>query len=183
MDSRRRTYSVLIGIILLTLPCYCGAILAIYFAPDDAVVVDEDTPPTLPVVVSPTPEATLPGGVMPGTLTAVPTITRQDTRPPLEDTPDQFVTPTTLPTATATSTATSTTTPTATSTVTATSTSTLTAEPPTATATATEPAPPTATETAVVTETPTATPTLAEGLPTATATPTASPTATTTPEG
>ena len=44
-------------------------------APDEQIVTEEDAPPTLPVVVSPTASDTAVSEPAPGTLTAVPTVT------------------------------------------------------------------------------------------------------------
>ena len=162
MDSRRRTYTVLIGIIVLTLPCYCAGIVALMLAPG------EGAPPTLPAVLSPTPTETATVVDIPGTLTAIPTATRF-TPTPLPSTPDQFTTPTTLPSATPTPTETPTSEPTATLLPTATDTPTETPMPtatftsvPTATSTPTAEPTETPTETAEPTETPTPTPTPTE---------------------
>lgn len=165
MDSRRRTYAVLIGIILLTLPCYCAGITALTLAPDP------DAPPTLPAVLSPTPTETATVVDIPGTLTAIPTATRF-TPTPLGPTPDQFLTPTVMPTESPTETPTAT--PTTTLAPTATDTPTLTPM-PTATFTSMPTATPTATATTEPTQTSTPVPTVE---PTETATPTETPTET-----
>lgn len=170
MDSRRTTYSILIAIILLTIPCYCLGFFAYFQAQNDI--------PTLPPpVITPTSLPTV-GGIE---ATFTPTIRAFLTLPvggptvTLLATPGQFATETSFPTLTpsntvpasptntATSTQeptmTSTTTPSPTSTATATGTATQTSTPtgtptptatPTNTATATEPA-------IIVTDTPTAT--------------------------
>lgn len=178
-DSRRRIYTILVGIILLTIPCYCVGVFALTRAPEGGF---EAVPPTLPVVVSSTPTNTAVPTIEPEELTAVPTTTyRFATFTPgpatatLPATPHQFLTPTRLPTLTPTPTNTPTATPTETPTLTATPTLT-----PTLTATATI----TPTQAATATATPTVTATV-ETEPTATdtAVPTATftPTATATP--
>ena len=63
MSSRSRTYAILIGIVLLTLPCYCGGIYLLSTAPREDIVL---TPPTLPAVLSPTPTDTPETGISPG---------------------------------------------------------------------------------------------------------------------
>ena len=91
---------VLIGIILLTLPCYCAGVIALVMAPDGNSIVEE-APPTLPVIISPTASNTAVPEAPPGTLTAVPTSTLLATPTdagPLPPTPDQFDTATPQPT-------------------------------------------------------------------------------------
>lgn len=179
MDSRRRTYAILIGITLLTLPCYCLGIIAY--------ISEQDPSPTLPpAIITATSLATVEGVEA----TFTPSHTPISTRPiglttvTLPSTPDQFVTETRFPTLTPsitpslppTDTSTPTATPSATASATATSTPSSTAtEQATATSTMTiTPSfTPTASPTTVVTDTPTATPPIVD---TATPTPTASPT-------
>lgn len=163
MDSRRFTYSVLIGIILLTLPCYCLGLIAYSIAPDP-----DDAPPLPEVIVTPTLLSTVQG--VPATFTVIPTFPVFLTDTPgaatatLPATPTQFrtptiapgVTPSITPTPSQTTTGTPTQTATPTVTVTGTATETATASP---TATATETLAPTDTPTPAPTDTPTATPT------------------------
>jgi hypothetical protein len=150
---QRRIYNTLIGIIALTLPCYCLGLLALTLAPNSRAGGSPST--SLPALPTPTVIAivTVPLDVTPSL-------------PPTERRP-QTITPT--PTASATNTGTPTPTASATGTETAT---------PTASATPTI-ALPTATLTSTATATPTATATLAPSpTPTTTVVPTGAPTAT-----
>lgn len=182
MDSRRYTYLILIGIILLTVPCYCLGITAYFMAPGPV-----PTLPSQPVTVTILP--TVEGIEATFTPTLAPTATNTSGFPTvtLPSTPDQFVTETRLPTLTPTNTATATPTPTPTNTPTLTPTMTPTPSPtfsPTATSTPTVAPTATATETVQPTNTATATPTSSpEVTPTPTNPPpeTATPTLTPTP--
>lgn len=167
MNSRRNTYTILIGIILLTVPCYCIGIVAYLRAPGQQ--------PTLPPpVITPTSLATVEG--IEATFTPSPTSTVEATSTPSPSpsasatglpsvTPSQ--TPTQEPSATASATATDTITPSPTASATATN---------TATVTATASATPSLTPSLTPSQTSTSTPT-----DTATATPSVSPTASVTP--
>jgi len=125
MDSRRRTYAILIGVILLTVPCYCAGVVALILAPDETAVIPTITP-TATITATNT---QLPA---PNPLTAVPTnnptITpgATETLPP---TPGQFETETPIPSQTPTFTHTPTPTLISTETATATATPTPTATP------------------------------------------------------
>ena len=149
MDSRRRTYAILIGIILLTLPCYVLGAGLLYIAPESGGDSNLETPVVPPdLTVFPTNTATpLP---LPPTLTAVPTTTpgTPTASPTLPPTPEQFETPTVPPTFTPPNPATPTPTLIPTFTPTVTPSPTLTAT-PSATPTATLPPTATPTNTAV----------------------------------
>lgn len=107
MDSRRRTYAILIGIILLTLPCYLLGAGLLFVAPESGGDGGLGTPVAPPdTTVFPTNTNTpLP---LPPTLTSVPTTTpgTPTASPTLPATPEQFETPTLPPTFTPTNTAT-----------------------------------------------------------------------------
>lgn len=178
MDPRRFTYITLIGLIILTLPCYCLGIIAYTLAPGPIPTL----PPPMVTVTSLatiegiestfTPSSTPLAGQGPGTAT-----------PTLPSTPGQFVTETRLPTPTpsVTQTPAPSDTPAPSATVTGTATQTSTASPTaTETATATEQAGETETPTPTATGTPSATP---SSSPTATDTPASTATATPTPTG
>jgi hypothetical protein len=102
--NRRRLYGILIGIILVTIPCYCAGLVAIRRAPQH-VTPTASIGPTFtqaPFIASPTPTST-------AALTATPTRTI---------TPTPFVPPTPTPTFTPEPTKTPTPTPTNTPTLT-----------------------------------------------------------------
>ncbi|MGD2050210.1 MAG: hypothetical protein PVH03_11960 [Chloroflexota bacterium] len=162
MDSRRYTYLILIGIILLTVPCYCLGITAYFMAPGPV-----PTLPSQPVTVTILPTVEGIETTFTPTLTPLATNTSGIPTVTLPSTPDQFVTETRLPTLT----------PTDTPTATPTNTPTLT---PTMTPTPSPTTIPTATSTPTVAPTATATETV-QPTNTATATPTSSPEATPTP--
>ena len=118
MDTRRRTYAILVGIILLTFPCYLFGIVLLSRAPNRG----EGTEPAMtePATASPTAtnEATRPPPSVvsltpPGSPTPQATVTPSITPTPTE-------TPTNTPTNTPTETPTATPTPTETPTETAT---------------------------------------------------------------
>ncbi len=166
VNARLRTYKILVGIILLTLPCYCAGILALTWrGPNQG---SAATPTLLPTVTS----QGLPG-TTPGILTMLPSFTPGPPTITLPATPTQFAppsrTPSFTPTVTETPTSTSTPTITATPTHTPSVTSTLT---PTVTSTATlTPIPPTSTAThTALPPTPTLTMTAEPPTPTSTAT-------------
>jgi hypothetical protein len=175
LGARLRTYKILIGIILLTLPCYCAGFLALTWRlPNNDLT---PTPTLLPTVTSPA----LPS-VTAGILTLLPPFTAGPPTRTLEPSPTQFAppsrtpsyTPTTTDTPTSTATTTITLTPSSTPTVTSTSAPTIThtptptvvpasqtSVPPTPTGTSVPPThtltatavPPTATETQTATST------------------------------
>ena len=168
VNARLRTYKILVGIILLTLPCYCAGFLALTWRVPDRNVTS--TPTLMATVTNPA----LPS-VTAGILTLLPSFTAGPPTKPLEATPTQFAppsrtpsyTPTVTETPTTTATPTITTTPTPTPSVTSTpvptltDTPTATLVPPSPTATTT-PEPPTFTPTATLpapalTDTPTPT--------------------------
>src|SRR3989304_12977 len=104
-SSKRRTYTILAGIIILTLPCYCAGFVALALAPrpgrptptsQEATLT---SPPLLPTVTE-----TLAG---PPTGTAV-TFTPGPPTATLQSTPTQFIPPSRTPTATFTDTPTNT---------------------------------------------------------------------------
>jgi hypothetical protein len=175
VNARLRTYKILVGIILLTLPCYCAGFLALTWRlPNNDL---SPTPTLLATVTSPV----LPA-VTTGILTQLPSFTAGPPTTTLQASPTQFAppsrtpsyTPTLTETPSATSTSTITTTPSSTPTVTSTSspaatlTPTATLVPPSLT-----PPPPTATFTAMP---PSPTPTATALLPAATDTQTTTPT-------
>ncbi len=179
-EQKRTAYTLLLVIILLTLPCYCLGVSALLVAPGrgsegqsrftsvpttttGASLSPEDTP--LPSAPVPTPMASFTPGPSPTGLPATPTQwfppTRTFTPIPSETgTPTETATATETATPTGTATATGTTTPTATETGTPSPTPT-----PTPTATPTEEITPTYTDTPTPTDTPSPIP------PTDTATP------------
>ncbi len=170
MDSRRNTYAILIGIILLTLPCYCFGIFAYVMAPGAI-----PTLPAQPITVTSLPTVGGTEATFTPTRTPLPTNTIILPTITSPSTPSQLVTETRLPTLTPS------TTPTATPTETPTPTPT---EMPTSAPTATPQPTFTSTATRAPTSTPTSSPTLtATFTPQATSTPTIEPafTATATP--
>ncbi|HFE66598.1 MAG TPA: hypothetical protein ENJ93_04980 [Chloroflexi bacterium] len=106
MDSRRRTYAILIGIILLTLPCYVLGAGLLYIAPESGGDGGLETPVT-PSDITAVPTNTNTPLPLPPTLTSVPTTTpgTPTASPTLPATPEQFETPTLPPTFTPTNTA------------------------------------------------------------------------------
>ncbi|HEY3290110.1 MAG TPA: hypothetical protein VGK87_08295, partial [Anaerolineae bacterium] len=81
LARRRATYSVLIGIILLTLPCYILGALAMAIAPRDNVATSTPRPTaTLVILATANPNAT-------ATLADVPTVFVPPTRTPSRSTP------------------------------------------------------------------------------------------------
>src|SRR5258706_4921366 len=88
--ARRRTYTILTGIILLTLPCYCAGFIALSIGPGAAG--GEATATHLPTLT----------GQPTGTATITPSPTASPTvGPPIETlppTPSQFVPPSRTPT-------------------------------------------------------------------------------------
>jgi hypothetical protein len=172
LSARLRTYKILIGIILLTLPCYCAGFLALTWR-----LPNKDLTPT-PTLLATVTNPALPS-VTAGILTLLPSFTAGPATKTLEPSPTQFAPPSRTPSYTPTNTDTPTTTAVPTITLTPSSTSTVTStSSPTSTHTPTSTpvppsqtsVPPTATYTSVP---PSLTPTATAPAPTATETQTA----------
>src|SRR4051794_41412552 len=92
--GRRRTYTILTGIILLTLPCYCAGFIALSILPGGAG--SDSTATRLPTLTGqPTGTATITPSPVPSPTLGPPI----ETLPP---TPSQFVPPSRTPTTPAT---------------------------------------------------------------------------------
>src|SRR3989304_9130745 len=63
---RRRTYAILPGIVVLTVPCYCAGFSPLIFAPAPLIGTPTPLPPTPTQLFSETPTATQSASVTPG---------------------------------------------------------------------------------------------------------------------
>src|SRR5262245_32389924 len=96
-NPRRRTYTFLTGLILLTLPCYCAGFIALALAPTPGTTPSPTN--TLLATYTGLPPQTVTGTVTLETLTPTLTLTASPSTPTgtFQATPTQFVPPSRTP--------------------------------------------------------------------------------------